>query len=664
MKPAVILGAVAALVAAAVFMLLDSGSEPQNGGGEPTPITRSDARDETPTPRQDPRTSATVPVEVEREEVMTEGLATGAYQNALSGTVRGLDGVSVEGAELQLVHGVSGDEFSELEMAMTLASGGDVRKWRATTSADGSFSFENLPPGGGYRLRALHPDFTVGYKANFLVPETGVTTVELVLTSGFVLTGQIVSSETMEPVAEASLELVPVLAQLPGADKSGVLNTKTDNWGEYEFRNVPPGRYSLTVKAKGFASLTRTNLPFLGNPNGAEPTIQLFRLEPGTSLVGRVVDEEGQPIPRARIEASSFGTAQISQGQTVADKNGVFEVTELVSGTYVVNAFAKGFVNTTRNNVKLPGGELELTMARQGGVKGVAVANATDEPVAAFRANVRMTMPNSTDLGRTAATGIFQDGAFELGGLNAGNYVVEIESKEFAPSYSQPFTVELGQTTEGIEVRAVAGGTIVGRVVSSATGEAIRGALVETLDNSHRENQITKLFGAGLPRTTTSRRAKTDAEGRFELTMLGAGTYQIKVEHRDFPIEWKRDIAVLNDSEVDVGKLELEPGATVRGVVYDGNGAPVKAAKIHVVGMTIHPDTVLTNDKGEFKVSNLKPGIWTLSAQRTGLVNPLDAWPDLKQSEIIIDVDPGQLLEQNLYLTGGNAPADPQVRPR
>lgn len=654
MKPAVILGVVGAVLAALVYVFLlapaPSPEEPTEPVGRgpvaPAGAERTDDR----APAELSGGSQAQPGAADREEVVTSAITTGAFDNALEGVVRSVAGDVIAEVELELIHGVTGDEFSALEAAVSAANGEQVPRWRAQSGVDGRFRFVNLPPGEGFRLRAQHPDFTRTYKANFRLPQTGTTTIEVVLDKGFLMRGTVVDDLTGEPVPGANLELVSVMSGLPGADQTDTKRAQTDAAGEYELRNIAGGRYSLSVEANDYARLTRHNIPLIGNPTRQEPTEISFRMLRGETMRGVVVDEAGEPIARARVEASSYGTAQLSNGLDLTDERGRFEIENLLDSEYRVTASAQGFVQATRTNVRLDAGTVELVLGRQGAVAGTAVIASSGEPLPAFRASARMVIPNGDALGRVAARGLFRDGQYRLEGLNAGRYIIEVEAEGYAPSYSAEVQVELSETTSDVEVRAVMGGIIRGRVVSSATGEPLRGVVVRTLDNTFRSNPLTKAFGNHLPRSTTNRRVQTDAEGAFELRALAAGMYQLELSHRDHSTEWVRDIKVELDGVVEHDDIELRAGATVHGTVYDRSGAALPGAKIHLNGLTVYPGQPRANDKGQYRITNLPAGTWEISAQRTGLTNPLDSWPDVTTSQKIITVSDGEELQRDLYI--------------
>lgn len=657
MKPALLLGLIGAVLAALFYVLMSSPNEVPKGpndpldlkGSRPTePATkRSDAQETARTPTQ----KTPVAGEAEREAVDSNQILTGAWNNALEGLVKSTDGTPIAAANLELVAGVSGNEYSELEAATALASGEPVKRWRETTDGMGRFRFTNLPPGESFRLRARHPDYSEAYKANFVMQETGVTTIEVVLGKGFVLTGRVLVDATGEPLEGVRLKLATVMSVLPGADQSGTMEARTDDYGVYEFNNVPVGRYNLSLTHKGYGAVTRNNLPFSGDPTQQEPTIQMFRLQPGLTLRGQVVTEDGMPIPGARVAASSFGTAQTSSGSAITTKTGTFEIADLNAAQFMVTANAINYAETRLTQVSVGSNPLEIVLTRQGGVSGTVVSSDSGEPIPDFRASVRMIIPGTGGYGRTVTGNAFKNGAYQLEGLNAGRYVIEAEAEGLAPSYSLPFEVEFGEITPDVTVAMVTGASIKGRIVGVQSGEPIANVVIRTMDNGFRDNEFTKILGAQLPRSTTERRAKTKADGQFELTALAAGTYQLELRHKDFTTNWIHDISVGENQTIDLADIKLMQGGTVSGVVYDRSGRPVPNARIHINGMVIYPGNPRTDDKGNFQLRNVAAGHWTLSAQRQSGSNlPFDGLDDIMQSEVIITVNEGEDLIQNLQV--------------
>ena len=82
----------------------------------------------------------------------------------------------------------------------------------------------------------------------------------------------------------------------------------TDDQGVFDFTELPAGRYTLTVSKSGFVALSYGQRRPLqaGTPLQLADGQQLkgiqFQLPRGSVIGGRVLDEDGRPVPDTMIE--------------------------------------------------------------------------------------------------------------------------------------------------------------------------------------------------------------------------------------------------------------------------------------------------------------------------------------------------------------------------
>lgn len=218
------------------------------------------------------------------------------------------------------------------------------------------------------------------------------------------------------------------------------------------------------------------------------------------------------------------------------------------------------------------------------------------------------------------------------------------------------FVVSQGIVTADVRVELGQGGGLSGRIVDNRTGEPVAGAKVSTFDNGYVPNPFSEMLGGLVPRTTTDRKVRTDAEGRFEIEKLTAATYQLQVEHTDYPNRILKDLQVREGQVNDLGSIRLVKGAVIRGVVYDAAGAPLSNARINLTTNqpgVLYPGTIRSDAEGRFVVPNVDPGPWTLSAVRPeseSAGNPFGPIIDMKKSEVQVMVSSGQEVTQNLTI--------------
>ena len=132
------------------------------------------------------------------------------------------------------------------------------------------------------------------------------------------------------------------------------------------------------------------------------------------------------------------------------------------------------------------------------------------------------------------------------------------------------------------------------------------------------------------------RTVSTDAEGRFDVTDLPAGSYSLTVTRNGYaslqfgqqrPFEGGRVLELKNGQLMDRIDFALPRASVITGRVTDQLGEPV--AGVHMQAMRFHylPGgdrqlmrtsmggmSMVTNDLGEFRVSGLLPGTYVLSA--------------------------------------------------
>jgi hypothetical protein len=164
-------------------------------------------------------------------------------------------------------------------------------------------------------------------------------------------------------------------------------------------------------------------------------------------------------------------------------------------------------------------------------------------------------------------------------------------------------------------------GRIRGRVVAADTGAPLRRAQVRLASWELR----------------VFRTVSTDAQGRFDVTDLPAGSYGLTVTRNGYaslqfgqqrPFEGGRVLELANGQLMDRVDFALPRGSVITGRVTDQLGEPVAGIYMEAMRYHFRPDgerqlmgtstgemsTMVTNDLGEFRVSGLMPGTYVLRA--------------------------------------------------
>ena len=120
------------------------------------------------------------------------------------------------------------------------------------------------------------------------------------------LTGQVLEDGTGAPVAGAQVNAVKIPIERPVAGTMGVpvrpFTTTTDREGRFQVANLEPGRYRIMVQKAGFAMPLDGGLPPIDLGAGERRGIDIA-LQRGAVIVGRVLDEAGEPLPDVRVVA-------------------------------------------------------------------------------------------------------------------------------------------------------------------------------------------------------------------------------------------------------------------------------------------------------------------------------------------------------------------------
>ena len=118
-----------------------------------------------------------------------------------------------------------------------------------------------------------------------------------------VIRGRVVAGDTGRPLRRAQITLTaPELGGLPRA-------TSTDVQGRYELKDLPPGRYTVSVSRSGYLAMRygqrRPNEPARPLQVGDGQIVESvdFSLPRSGSITGHILDDAGEPMAGAIVWA-------------------------------------------------------------------------------------------------------------------------------------------------------------------------------------------------------------------------------------------------------------------------------------------------------------------------------------------------------------------------
>ena len=166
------------------------------------------------------------------------------------------------------------------------------------------------------------------------------------------LEGQVLNSVTSEPLRKTRLTLrmnVAAMTTQRGQqpETTSTYTVTSDAAGKFEFANVDPGDYQLTIRRDGFANLVlgakytahKTD-PILLNAGDRKADF-LVRLVPYGSISGSVLDEDGDPIRNMAVAAMTWhyttSGRELQEVRTASSNDlGEYRIYDVPAGKYFI----------------------------------------------------------------------------------------------------------------------------------------------------------------------------------------------------------------------------------------------------------------------------------------------------------------------------------------
>ena len=348
-----------------------------------------------------------------------------------------------------------------------------------TTDASGKYAIANVPP-GAYAVVASKD----GYESSSLtvnVYSGGTTLTNFSLSQIFTpgsISGSVTDSKDGSPMAGATVS-------------DGTRTATTDATGTYSIANVPPGTYQVTASKSGYQSSSLTVSVLAGAT--AVANLSLSQIILLGSITGSVTDaKDGSPIAGATV----------SDGTTTAltDGAGTYSINDVPAGSYQVVGSKVGYQSSSLTVTVLSGPTAIANLAlSQIIVTGNITGSVTDAKDASPM--VGATVSDGTRTATTDATG-----TYSIANVPPGTYQVTA-SKSGYQSSSLTLSVLAGATAiANLSLsQIIVPGSITGSVTDAKDGSPIAGAAV----------------------SDGTRTVLTDATGKYTISDIPAGSYQV-----------------------------------------------------------------------------------------------------------------------------------------
>ena len=154
------------------------------------------------------------------------------------------------------------------------------------------------------------------------------------------LSGRVVREPGGEPIKKAVIELI----QDTSGESTHNYTATSDSEGNFEIRQIVAGRYHMLIERTGFifvdAKRHRSDSASLSFEAGQSLADQVFRMLPCAVVTGRVVDEDGDPVPDAFVAVLRRALSETRLDQVAGERTndvGQYRIGGIMPGRYYVS---------------------------------------------------------------------------------------------------------------------------------------------------------------------------------------------------------------------------------------------------------------------------------------------------------------------------------------
>jgi hypothetical protein len=479
--------------------------------------------------------------------------------------------------------------------------------------------------------------------------------------------GNVLNAATGEPLRKAHLML-----RRQGDSQDNSYSTVTDSAGHFLMDHVDPGRYMLSASRNGF--VTQQYSPQGSTRRAATITLDRaqnmtqirFRLTPEGVITGRILDQDGDPMPNVMVQVLRFSYARgrkqlMPMNSEQTNDLGEYRLHDLAPGKYYIGATwhapqfqaqgnviptgpaqaraaaEEGYAATYYPNTANPdaastievtpgavirGVDISLLQTRTVRVSGRVVSLLTNR--AMRNVNVfLMRRDNPYQMVRLGARVTDPSGSFTVRGVVPGSYFLQADSFEDGKRQTARMSLDVGSTNlENVQISIGPAAEIAGRIAydGSNTTDPKPGSVRVMLESRAAD----PMGGAGG--------SLLKEDGTFIIQNVTANSYNVGVYGLNG--NWYLKSVRLGDTDITETGIDFSQGVTpaelvvtissdggqLEGSVQDAKQSPAIGAQVTLIpesgkrGISYLYKQASTDQTGHFAIKGIKPGKYTVIA--------------------------------------------------
>lgn len=488
----------------------------------------------------------------------------------------------------------------------------------AASASDGrvSLAIELGGPSEEVLIIASHPGRATRFEK--IVLDRGKTTElgDFVLEPGGTVAGLVVGQDGT-PVAGATVlatkpefadRLEALRRQGPDRWLSGKLvpAATTDANGKFLVEGVPARSVRVWAGAEDTLYTCSDPIEIAAGEMRSDLRLVLEPLAPDDVLEGVVLDPDGSPVAEANVIAYWNGGFSSGGEGTSTDEAGRFRirVREKTPHDLRVHDPKARWPESILPGVRPGARDLELRFSEPGEFE--LHVQSRGRAVSSFA--TRLLSADGEHLLANADESVHEDGRVRLR-VPPARFFVEVLARGHARGRLGPYEPSGVPASVECSVEALPG--VRGRV--SADGHAIEGASLELHPFPPPGTQV---ISDGFPTRLDPRvvdTVRSDAEGRFELTVREPGSYALVSEAEGLATTELSPIEIVPETGVDGLEVAMAHGGAIEGRVLVPSGRDPAGTIVGISRGDGYPQTARTNADGTFRFERLAPGRWNVT---------------------------------------------------